>query len=98
MPGFEDVSVPSLRSSFAPESLFKCALICACVKHVFPSVLQQGLSHRGPWTEEQMKTILATNIKPEQEISENVKVGLSNLLTVKCSCKNNCASFWKRKE
>lgn len=95
-PGFEDVSVAFLRSSFAPESCFKCVLICACVKRAFPGVLQQGLSHRGPWTEEQMKTILATNIKREQEISENVKVWLSNLLTVKCSCKNNCASFWKK--
>lgn len=45
----------------------------------------------------EMKTILATNIRPEQEISKNVKVGSSNLLTVKCSCKNNCASFWKKK-
>lgn len=70
-PGFEDVSVAFIRSSFVPESRFKCELVRVCVKHVFPNVLQWGLSHRGPWTEEEKKfkreKISAPNIKPGQE-------------------------------
>lgn len=35
--GSEYVSVAFIRSSFAPEPCFKCALVCVHVKHLFPT-------------------------------------------------------------